>query len=563
MEDTTQNAGQQGLSRRAVVKGAAWSIPVIAAAAATPMSAASGETIVGTPPTASAVCSPVGEFSVTIQTAAGTPLAGLAVTITLPPGFSWPSGSNPQVRATDANGKVTVIGVTGPSTPGTYQVLASATIDGQTVSTYIPIMIQGTWLVTGPGVGGTAPRLVYTNPTNVDVLGESNCFAFCIEHRYTTRPHKTVGFVESPDAFLGDNNFRHGATLTNYLLPGEPSAALSAEGIQAKVEWVLRHSYPAVSLSALAAAAGITSINEANALEATQNAIWAYTDLAFVDDNWPFEAPAETGRAVFTYLANGAWNDSATAPSDCLKVISSATSECGTPTEANHGQSLAMVCDCDSSEPPCDGTGAIAWGSDFSKTGAATGTGSVVTAAGQTVGFTSVTTFGASLEPYGEHFTAGGSHASGETPLGLMLAAHLKSGAVEAPSAARDQRFSVVTTFTFDKPISDLEFTIWDIDSARTSDGTKLVYREYVFVDGVSRENTTLGNRLQYDSDGWVVSRDWTDILPASPDYAATFKLAGPVQTLTVRMNRPMTTAQRPDSYGAVYLGNVSFTTEC
>lgn len=144
-----------------------------------------------------------------------------------------------------------------------------------------------------------------------------------------------------------------------------------------------------------------------------------------------------------------------------------------------------------------------------------------------------------------------------------MLAAHLKDGAVEAPNAARDQRFSVVTTFTFDTPVSDLEFTIWDIDSARTADGTKLVYREYVFVDGVSKENTTLGSRLQYDKDGWVVSQDWTDVVPGNPDYAATFTLAGPTKTLTVRMNRPMTTAQRPDSYGAVYLSNVTFDAGC
>ena len=45
MEDTTQPT--RGLSRRTLVKGAAWSVPVIAVAAATPLAAASTATNVG------------------------------------------------------------------------------------------------------------------------------------------------------------------------------------------------------------------------------------------------------------------------------------------------------------------------------------------------------------------------------------------------------------------------------------------------------------------------------------------------------------------------------------
>lgn len=210
---------------------------------------------------------------------------------------------------------------------------------------------------------------------------------------------------------------------------------------------------------------------------------------------------------------------------------------------------------------PCTNTGTINWGTNFTKTGPSTGAGTLTTSTGEVISFVASTVFGASLEPYSQHFNAGGQSAGGDYPLGLMLATHLKDGAVEAPNAARDQRFSVVTTFTFDKPISNLQFTIWDIDSARTPDGSQLIYREYVKVDGAP--TPTLGSRLQFDSDGWVVSKDWVDIVPGNPDYAATFQLAGPTQTLVVRMNRPMTTNQRPDSYGAIYLANVTFTRPC
>ncbi|MGB4136926.1 MAG: Cys-Gln thioester bond-forming surface protein [Microbacterium sp.] len=553
-----------GLPRRTIVKGAAWSVPVVAAAVAVPMAAAaSGDGVTGTSPVPSGVCSPVGDFTVSV-TDNGVPAAGVAVTVTLPGGFTWPGGATgAKTFTTNSQGQVNVTGVTGPSKPGTYYVQASITTNGVTTSAQIPIMIQGTWMAEGTGPSGTRTRHVYTNPVDVGNLGAGYCVAYCIEHN-ATYPKNTVGYVSGAAGYLGGNNFKNGVTTGNELLAGNPTASLSAGQVQAKVEWILRHSYPNVSLSALEAVIGQTGLTESAAIEATQYAIWAYTDMGYINDNWPFEsATANVEKALFAYLANGAWNDTATAPSDCLQIVSSTNTDCTTPTEGNHVQTVAMVCDCDSPETPCDGAGAIEWGTDFAKTGAATGNGSIVTASGQRVGFTAETAFGASLEPYGEHFTPGGRDANGDYPLGLMLAAHLKDGAVEAPNAARDQRFSVVTTFTFDTPVSDLEFTIWDIDSARTADGTKLVYREYVFVDGVSKENTTLGSRLQYDKDGWVVSQDWTDVVPGNPDYAATFTLAGPTKTLTVRMNRPMTTAQRPDSYGAVYLSNVTFDAGC
>lgn len=207
----------------------------------------------------------------------------------------------------------------------------------------------------------------------------------------------------------------------------------------------------------------------------------------------------------------------------------------------------------------CDSNGVIQWGTSFTKTGATTGNGTVTTSSGDVVSFTASTTFGTSTRPYTQHFNAGGPPVSGTGPLGLMLATELMPGQPEAPNSNRDQRFAVITTFTFDKPVSDLTFTIWDIDSEQSPSGA-FVYREYVLVDGAT---PALGSRLQLDPQGWAYSRDWTDVAPNNTNYAATFTVPGPTQTLVVRMNRPMTTAERPESYGAIYLGDVSFTTEC
>lgn len=81
IEETQKN---KGLSRRAVVKGAAWSVPVIAAAVATPLAAASGIVDVG----AFALRGSCGTLGVlgpgfTLQAGPTTPLPiGTTVTIT-------------------------------------------------------------------------------------------------------------------------------------------------------------------------------------------------------------------------------------------------------------------------------------------------------------------------------------------------------------------------------------------------------------------------------------------------------------------------------------------------
>ncbi|MDR2321443.1 MAG: Cys-Gln thioester bond-forming surface protein [Microbacterium sp.] len=354
MEDK-EGVGLRRVSRRTIVKGAAWSMPVVAAAVAVPAHAAStGIVVTGSSPVPTGVCSPTGNFTITVNNS-GAPVSGAVVTVTLPAGFAWPDHTTaPKQFITGSNGTVTITGVTGPSAPGTYNVMATVGSGSTAATGIIPIMVQGTWAVVGAGPAGAPAHVIYTNPTDVNNLGPATCLAYCIEHNMAG-PNGQAVFAGPASSFLGSNNFNNGVSTTNYVLPGgATSATLTAALVQAKVEWIMQHSYPMVSLSALEAATGQSGLLEDDVIEATQYAIWAYTDLAYIDSNWPFADGDPTNqtprflqeKAVYTYLVNGAWNDAAAAPSSCLKVVSSSTSQCGTPTAGAHKQSLAMVCDC-------------------------------------------------------------------------------------------------------------------------------------------------------------------------------------------------------------------------
>jgi TQXA domain-containing protein/LPXTG-motif cell wall-anchored protein len=132
--------------------------------------------------------------------------------------------------------------------------------------------------------------------------GAPDYWAYCIEHDVTAVTG-LLGSAGDFGSYLGTNYF---ATPT---VPG-------------KVLWVLAHSYPAVSLEALGAAAGVPAISRNDAIEATQYAIWRYTDLTF-DAPWAWETPES--EAAYWYLVNGANASPGLTPED-LDVTAAVTS---------------------------------------------------------------------------------------------------------------------------------------------------------------------------------------------------------------------------------------------
>lgn len=140
------------------------------------------------------------------------------------------------------------------------------------------------------GYGGTGVFPIWSEGVQA---GDPDLWAYCLENQVSARTG-LVGTVGDGGDFLGSNYFVDPA-------------------VQGKVLWVLAHSYPAVSLEDLAAAAGIAQISRNDAIEATQYAIWRYTDLDF-DAAWAWETP--DSEAAYWYLVNGANANPGMTPGD-------------------------------------------------------------------------------------------------------------------------------------------------------------------------------------------------------------------------------------------------------
>lgn len=144
------------------------------------------------------------------------------------------------------------------------------------------------------GYSGSAMVGIFaTTPPDIGNLGTPDYWSYCVEHDVSLGTFRTAT-LEAPPSFLGGNYFTSAA-------------------IQAKVLWVLAHSYPHLSLSDFGAAAGVPGISANDAIEATQYAIWRYTDLDW-DAPWNWEAP--DSEAAYWYLVNGANASSGMTPPD-------------------------------------------------------------------------------------------------------------------------------------------------------------------------------------------------------------------------------------------------------
>ncbi|MFZ4892930.1 VaFE repeat-containing surface-anchored protein [Plantibacter sp. Mn2098] len=130
------------------------------------------------------------------------------------------------------------------------------------------------------GYGGTGLFQVWST---IPATGEPDLWAYCIEHDVSAKTN-VDGHVGDAGSYLGSNYFT------------DPV-------IQGKVRWVLAHSYPALNLTDFGAAAGAPGISRNDAIEATQYAIWRYTDLTW-DAAWNFETP--DSATAYWHLVNGA-----------------------------------------------------------------------------------------------------------------------------------------------------------------------------------------------------------------------------------------------------------------
>lgn len=153
------------------------------------------------------------------------------------------------------------------------------------------------------GYGGTGVFPIYAQtPADPADPGEPELWAYCIEHDVSAETH-LEGTIGDASTYLGANHFT------------DPV-------IQGKVLWVLAHSYPALDLGDFGRAAGVPGISRNDAIEATQYALWRYTDLDY-DAAWNFETT--DSEAAYYYLIGGA-NASSGTTADTAAVAVSAPS---------------------------------------------------------------------------------------------------------------------------------------------------------------------------------------------------------------------------------------------
>ncbi len=118
------------VSRRSMIRAAAWSLPVIALAVATPAAAASIpgdlELAFGATSYTGAGCATLASVAITV-TRGGLSAAGVPVTVTLPDGLTWTDGTaSARVLTSSGTGEVVLTALQAPANTGIYTVSASA-----------------------------------------------------------------------------------------------------------------------------------------------------------------------------------------------------------------------------------------------------------------------------------------------------------------------------------------------------------------------------------------------------------------------------------------------------
>ncbi|MEY9844992.1 Cys-Gln thioester bond-forming surface protein [Streptacidiphilus sp. MAP5-3] len=139
-----------------------------------------------------------------------------------------------------------------------------------------------------------------------------------------------------------------------YQETGWDQSTLSGNPDRGKIEWILQHSYPVVTPSALASAAGVNGGLDADqAAAATQAAIWHFSDHVTAT---PEDATAAT---VTTWLESNAQNVSEPAPSLALSPSSVAghAGRLGPLTVATSAQSVSLGLSAPASVQLVDGSG--------------------------------------------------------------------------------------------------------------------------------------------------------------------------------------------------------------
>ncbi|KTS02585.1 hypothetical protein, partial [Microbacterium testaceum] len=173
MENTPETtAVDGGLPRRTVLAGAAWTIPVIAAATITPTASASGTLQLAFDKTTynGTACSTITGAYVTVTTN-GAATTGASITVSLSNGYTFSGGSTSATGLSGTNGRYMVPDINVPAAGGTATSTATsgsstgtATLSASTVPDGIPYNV--TTPIQGLPTGVTATQITRQETSN-------------------------------------------------------------------------------------------------------------------------------------------------------------------------------------------------------------------------------------------------------------------------------------------------------------------------------------------------------------------------------------------------------------
>ena len=125
--DIEQHTPAPSPTRRTVLTGAAWSVPVIAAASLAPFAAASGTPVLAFNQASysGTACGTITGAAVSVTTN-GTATAGVSVTTTLSGGYTFAGGSASHTGVSDGSGKVALPAINVPSVGGSATATATS-----------------------------------------------------------------------------------------------------------------------------------------------------------------------------------------------------------------------------------------------------------------------------------------------------------------------------------------------------------------------------------------------------------------------------------------------------
>ena len=163
------SAPDDGVARRTILAGAAWSIPVIATATVAPAASASGTLALAFNQASysGTACSTITGAYVT-ATNGGVPAAGVAVTVSLANGYTFAGGSVSASGTSDASGRISLPSINVPGVGGTATLTATGGSPSVTTTATATAAGSGAaWNVVGTGTPGKWQN----PPTGSTVIG--------------------------------------------------------------------------------------------------------------------------------------------------------------------------------------------------------------------------------------------------------------------------------------------------------------------------------------------------------------------------------------------------------